>query len=445
MLPLNRLHSFIKQHALFLAADRVLLAVSGGRDSVLMVHLFKACSFDFGIAHCNFNLRAEDAAADELFTSELAAELNVPFFSTSFDTQDYASDHHISIQMAARELRYQWLEEIRNDFGFQYIALAHHQNDTMETMLLNLIRGTGIAGMHGILPKKNKLIRPLLFLTRDEIDEILGQAAIAYRDDSSNQSTKYARNKIRLDIIPILKELNPRLEHTFEANRKRFAELEILLDQRIAEIQQKLFRKVSDDEYEIDLSALQELSPLSTILYGLFHPFGFTETVLNDLARSWRGLPGKLFESSTHQLILDRNRIILSKKRASEPTNISIEPDTKLINWNKQSFGSKIVPAGEFQMRRDGQIAQLDLGMLQFPLSLRVWRNGDHFHPLGMKGIKKLSDFFIEQKLPLNRKRNIGILENKNGDIIWIAGFRIDDRYKITGNTKKVFIFEQFF
>ena len=445
MLPLKRLHSFIKQHALFQSEDRILLAVSAGRDSVLMVHLFKACGFDFGIAHCNFNMRAEDSVADELFTSDLAVEMNVPFFSTSFDTHDYASDHHISIQMAARELRYQWLEEIRNDFGFQYIALAHHQNDTMETMLLNLIRGTGVAGMHGILPKKDKLIRPLLFLTRDEIDEIIGQAAIAYRDDSSNQSTKYARNKIRLDIIPGLKELNPRLEHTFEANRKRFADLEILLDQRIAEIQQKCFRKVSDDEYEIDLPAIQELHPLNTLLYGLFHPFGFTETVLHDLARSWGGAPGKLFESSTHQLLLDRNRIILCKRKASKPPNTLVEPHTKLINWNKQNFGSKIVPVEEFQMRRDGQIAQLDLDMLQFPLSLRVWKNGDHFHPLGMKGMKKLSDFFIEQKLPLNRKKNIGILENKNGDIIWIAGFRIDDRYKVSGNTKKVFIFEQFF
>ena len=444
MLALNRLSSFIKQHALFLPEDRVLLAVSGGRDSVLMAHMFKAGGFNFGIAHCNFNLRAEESEGDEFFTSELAAELEVPFFATNFDTREYASLHHISIQMAARDLRYQWLEEIRNDFGFQYIGLAHHQNDGIETILLNLTRGTGISGMHGILPKKNKLIRPLLFLSRDEIDEIFNHTAFTYRDDSSNQSVKYARNKIRLEVIPALKELNPNLEQTFEANRIRFAELEILLDQRIAELHEALFRKINEDEDEIGLPDLQKLKPLDTLLYGLFQPFGFTEAVLHDLAGAWDGRPGKLFSSSTHQILIDRNRIILSKIKTQLPPEINIEVSDKQISWNEQKFGIRIIPAKEFKLRNDGEVAQLDMDLLQFPLTLRIWKNGDHFHPIGMKGKKKLSDFFIEHKIPLNRKKNIGILENKNGDILWIAGLRIDDRYKITMNTKKVFIFEQF-
>lgn len=444
MLALNRLLDFIKEHALFLPEERVLLAVSGGRDSVLMAHLFKAAGFNFGIAHCNFNMRAEESADDETFTSALAAELDVPFFATNFDTREYASLHHISIQMAARDLRYQWLEEIRNDFGFQYIGLAHHQNDVMETMLLNLTRGTGISGMHGILPKNNKLIRPLLFLTREEITDIFNQTALSYREDSSNLSTKYARNKIRLEVIPVLKKLNPGLEQTFEANRKRFAELEIIYEQRIAQLHSELFRMINEDEYEIGLPNLQQLNPLDTLLYGLFHPFGFTEAVLHNLSESWGGRPGKVFNSSTHQIILDRKQIILSKIKQQQPAEMNIEVSSSQISWNGQKFGVRIIPVNEFLLRKDAEVAQLDMDLLEFPLTLRVWKKGDHFYPLGMKGKKKLSDFFIEHKIPLNRKKDIGILQNKNGHVLWIAGFRIDERYKINRNTKKVFIFEQF-
>lgn len=444
MIALNRLHFFIKQHALFLPEDRVLLAVSGGRDSVLMAHLFKAAGFNFGIAHCNFNLRATEADEDELFTSELALELGVPFFTTRFDTTAYASANHISIQMAARDLRYQWLEDIRRDFDFHYIGLAHHQNDVIETMLLNLTRGTGIAGLHGILSKKNKLIRPLLFLTREEIDEIFLQNAFPYREDSSNLSVKYARNKIRLEVIPVLKELNPSLEQTFEASRKRFAELETLLEQRVNEIKEQLLIKQNDTEYEIALPELKKLIPLKTLLFGLFHPFDFSENVLNDLINAWDGSPGKRFFSSTHQILLDRNRIILSRIGLDRPEDIQIDTDNELFSWNDKKFGSSIIPIEKFELSREKNIAQLDFDLLEFPLKLRSWKSGDHFQPLGLKSRKKLSDLFIEQKIALNHKKDIGILENKQGDIIWVAGLRIDERYKITPNTKKVFIFEQF-
>lgn len=444
MIALNRLSSFIKQHALFLPDERVLLAVSAGRDSVVMAHLFKAAGFNFGIAHCNFNMRDEESHLDEQFASDLAAELNVPFFVTTFDTIDYSQQHHISVQMAARDLRYQWLEQIRSDFGFQYISVAHHKNDVMETMLLNLTRGTGIAGMHGILPKKGSVIRPLLFLSRDDIDEIIKSEGFAYREDRSNESVKYARNKIRLEVIPVLKELNPALEETFEANRKRFAELEVLLDKHIKELKKELFIKLADNEYEISLAKLKGIEPLDTILYGLFHPYGFTESVLQDLKRSWDGKPGKVFSSGTYDLNLDRDRIILAKKRSSFSKPIRIEKGETSIDWNDHTFRTEIVPIDSLELRKESTLAQLDASRLSFPLTLRAWKAGDHFYPLGMKGKKKLSDFFIQQKIPLNRKNNIGVLENNNGDIIWIVGLRIDDRYKITTNTKKVFIFEQF-
>jgi tRNA(Ile)-lysidine synthase len=444
MIILDRFTSFIKQHALFDPDDQVLLAVSGGRDSVLMAHLFNEAGFNFGIAHCNFKLRGEDAQKDEEFASELADNLGVPFFSTSFDTTGYAQEQGISIQMAARDLRYQWLEEIRADFGYHYIAVAQHQNDVIETMLLNLTRGTGIAGLHGILPKKERIIRPLLFLTRDEINQVVDLERFSYREDQTNGSTKYARNKIRLEVIPLLKALNPSLEETFEANRKRFAELEVLLNKQVRELKERLFVQVSPQEYEIRLSALKELAPLDTLLYELFHPYGFTPQVLNDLKNSWEGAPGKVFSSVSHQLNLDRDRVLLSVREQQPTGETPIREDDTAVSWGGTRFNLSRVSSSRYTLRREAGIAQVDADLLQFPLLLRTWYAGDRFQPLGVRGQKKISDFFVEQKIPLNRKKRIAILENGNGDIIWIAGLRIDERYKITANTKKVFIFEQF-
>jgi len=441
---LKRFIPFIKQHALFLPEERVLLAVSGGRDSVLMAHLFNEAGFNFGIAHCNFDLRAKESEKDEQFTSDLAAALDTPYFATTFDTAAYSQKHHISIQMAARDLRYQWLEEIRSDFDFQYVAIAQHQNDVMETMILNLTRGTGIAGMHGIFPKKSKIIRPLLFLNRDEINKICDEKKLSYREDSSNKSNKYARNKIRLEVIPVLKELNPSLERTFEANRKRFEEMEIVLEKRLKELKSELFKEITRDEYEISLQDLQALDPMDTLLYGLFHPFGFTVSVLTDFKLSWTGEPGKVFSTATHDLHVDRDKAILTKRKEEAQECIYIWDTSASLKWNNKEFSSEAISLVNFALKNDSAIAQLDFDLLKFPLILRKWNPGDRFQPLGVKGTKKLSDFFIEQKVPLSRKKDIGILKNGNGDIIWIAGFRIDERYKITANTKKVFIFEQF-
>lgn len=440
---LKQLHVFIEENTLFFPQERVLLAVSAGRDSILMAQLFKNAGFNFGIAHCNFKLRGTESDQDEQFTKNLAQELDVPFYCIEFDTQAYADDRHISIQMAARDLRYTWLEKIRTDYQYQYIALAHHKNDVIETMLLNLTRGTGISGLHGILPKKGKLIRPLLFLNRHEIDIAVQDEGYVFREDSSNLSVKYSRNRIRLEVIPVLKELNPSLEHTFEANRKRFSELEILLDIRIQEARKQAFKELNEDEFEISIAELKRLNPLNLLLYGLFHPFGFSEPVLTDLSNSWDGKPGKIFQSTTHQILLDRKRIILSKRYSKLIEDVLLDRPERSIIWNEREFKGNILPIDQFVLNKNGDIAQLDFDLLEFPLKIRSWKNGDYFHPLGLSNKKKISDFFVDQKILLNHKKDIGIIENKNGDIIWVAGLRIDERYKITANTKKVFIFEQ--
>ena len=443
MLNLTAFHFFIKQHALFKPHEKVLLAVSGGRDSVLMAHYFKQAGFDFGIAHCNFKLREQEADEEQIFTSNLADELEAPFFVTFFDTLEHAAEKGISIQMAARDLRYQWLEEIRADFDYSYIALAHHQNDAAETILLNLTRGTGVAGLHGIKPKRDKLIRPLLFLTRDEIDQIVQTEKLAYRDDSSNSSSKYARNKIRLEVIPILKELNPQLEETFKANARRFSELEIVLSQRIDEIKKALFIEKADSEIEIPINALKNLNPLNTLLFGVFSPFGFTEAVLHNLIDNLDDQPGKMFLSPSHQLTLDRGRLILSPKQRPPAPEFLIGDHEDVFTWNNQDYKSHTLPISGFKNKTSNNIVQLDHTKLIFPLKLRSWHKGDYFQPLGMKGKKKLSDYFIEQKIPRQRKEGIGVLENGNGDIVWISGYRSDERYKIRPETEKIFILEK--
>lgn len=443
MLPLAQFSSFIEQNRLFKPDERVLLAVSGGRDSVLMAHLFKASGYKFGIAHVNFQLRGAESDADEAFCRQLAGELSVPFYESRFDTLSYAREHQLSVQMAARHLRYHWLESIREENQFDYIALAHHQDDSAETILWNLVRGTGISGLHGILPKRARLIRPLMGFKRAEIDEWLMKASLSYRDDSSNESVKYARNKIRLEVIPILKELNPALAETFEANSRRFSELEELLHMQVEALRSKLFLPSATAEFSIDLPALKALRPLNTLLFELFRPYGFTEAVLSSLASSWDGQPGKIFESATHRILLDRHQLILSPIRETLIPAVEISALQKEVSWNRQHFTARLLDIAGFKLEKDPAKAQLDAGMLVFPLTLRSRRSGDVFHPFGMKGQKKLSDFLIAQKIPLHQKNEIGILQNTNGDILWVAGFRIDDRYKVSANTKKVFILEQ--
>lgn len=444
MLPTSRFLSFVTQHKLFNPTDKVLLTVSGGRDSVLLCYLFNAAKLNFGIAHCNFGLRAQESEGDELFTKDLADSFKVPFHSVRFDTSDYAQSRSISTQMAARELRYSWFEEIRQACGYDYIALAHHASDTTETVLLNLTRGTGIAGMHGILPKRDFLIRPLLFLNRDEISAIIETEGITYREDSSNLSSKYARNKIRLEVIPHLKDLNPALDETFKANAKRFLQVEDFLDTEVRKLRERLFIRISATKFEIRLEDLKSLSPRQLILYELFKPFGFSEAVLTDFAFSWEGQPGKLFKSQTYILLLDRNRVLLEKKSEqhhSPEILFNLQEKDVIFGSIRLMFDIHEMENAVISPHKD--MAFFDLSLLQFPLKLRQWNTGDYFFPFGMKGKKKVSDLFRELKIPLTEKKNIPILENANGDILWVVGYRSDNRYKVSSQTKKVITFEK--
>ncbi len=440
MLPVKRFTDFIEQNSLFERNSKMLAAVSGGMDSVVMARLLKSAGFNFSIAHCNFQLRGDESANDQDFCSQLAQQLGVPFHTTSFDTLKYVADNKVSTQMAARELRYQWFEQIRQQSDYSVIALAHHQNDAIETILLNLTRGTGIAGMHGILPKSGQLVRPMLFLNRDEIQHIIDDNRLAYVEDSSNASVKYARNKIRLEVIPKLKELNPALEHTFKNNLEHFKGLELILQQRVSEIKKELFI-AKGEEIHISLAEIKKLEPKRLLLFNLLQEYGFNETVIDDLVSALDKHSGRVFETTGFSLLLDRDQLILTKKGSLPYQPVKIGKNDHQVSYGGYKLNI-LNDDSALIVKNNPMGLSTDADLLVYPLTLRPWKQGDYFYPLGMKARKKLSDFFISLKIPLHEKNNIPLLVNGNGEMIWIGGYRPDERYKVTDNTKKVTIFE---
>jgi tRNA(Ile)-lysidine synthase len=439
MLPLQQFTDYVSEHQLFNGTDHVLLAVSGGKDSVLMAQLFKLAGYHFSIAHCNFNLRADEAQRDEAFVKLLAEQLEVPFYVAHFDTKGFAEQEGISTQMAARALRYRWFEELRQQHNYQYIALAQHQNDAIETVLLNLVRGTGISGLHGILPKRGHLIRPMLFLSRLEIDRLADENNLTYVEDSSNQSSKYARNKLRLQVIPHLREINPNLEETFVHNIARFAETEALL-QQVVEQTRKLLFKVEGATVELSIEKVKQLNPQRLLFFELLKPFQFTTAVVNEVLSSLDKQSGTSFYSNTHRLTIDRGSFIITLKEQSAKEIFYLHAEGDILLPHGQKLSLKIVNEVDFSANK--KLAYADAALLIFPLVLRYREDGDRFKPLGMKSFKKLSNFLVDEKVPLPQKDKVPLLINGNSEMIWIVGMRQDERYKVTARTKKVAIFE---
>ncbi|MFI5451991.1 tRNA lysidine(34) synthetase TilS [Pedobacter sp. UC225_61] len=440
MLPLQQFTDYIKKNALFSKLDKILLAVSGGKDSALMVQLFKLAGFQFSIAHCNFNLRGDESQRDEAFVKLLATTLGVSYHVVHFDAKAYANGHHLSIQMAARDLRYQWFETLRQENGYNFIALAHHQNDSIETLLLNLTRGTGISGMHGILPKRDKLIRPLLFLSRHQIDELVKENDINFVEDSSNESTKYARNKIRLAVIPQLREINPNLEHTFAQNITRFAQTEEVLQNVITQTRKEIVREINGEFY-FSIEKIKELKPQKLLFFELLKPYHFTNKLVDEILESLTKQSGTSFYSHTHRATINRNEVMISAlSKEQMHKNQFIHPKDERILVENQQILIAYTTSNAVENTRNK--AFIDADKLIFPLVVRFKQDGDRFMPLGMKQYKKLSDFLIDSKVPLPQKEKIPLIINGNGEIIWVVGLRQDNRYKVTATTKKVAIFE---
>lgn len=434
--------SFIQNQHLLQKNDKVLLAISGGVDSVVLAHLLKQTNFEFGLAHGNFQLRGEESDQDEAFVQQLAKEYKVPFFSIKFETQSYAETHGQSIQMAARTLRYAWLEQIRKENNYKFIVTAHHQNDVAETMIYNLTKGTGIAGLHGILPKNGKLIRPLLFAQKKEIRQYAKEQELSFREDATNQETKYTRNKIRHLVLAVLRTINPKVITTFWENAQRFREIEAIYQVGLEAYKKKLL-EVKRKETLISIKKLQKIKPAKTILYEILKEYHYSPAQVAQILDALDAESGKLFFSSTHQIIKDRKFLILSEKAAKDTSfSVIIEGQTKLEKEDFSLVIEKRKKGKDFEMLKVSNVACLDAKKVKFPLMLRRWKQGDYFYPFGMKRKKKkLSRFFIDQKLSLPEKERVWVLEDDKERILWVLGMRIDERFRVTDGTKEVLQF----
>lgn len=432
---IEQFERYVQENKLFTKADKLLVAVSGGRDSMLLLWILQRAGYQVEIAHCNFQLRGEESDADEALVCDFAKQNNIPFHAIRFDTDDYATQHKLSIQMAARELRYDWFAKLSEKLHCKYIAIAQHKNDHVETVLLNLTRGTGLLGLQGILPKRaeNNIVRPLLFLDSKQILSLVEEYQIPYRDDASNFSNKYARNKIRLDIIPEFEQLHADFVQTMEENIIRFQETYTVLKEFVDDLRSQLFEVQSSGQIYIRKEAIRYLSLGKW--YLLFEPYGFSKQVLQDLRTAIDRESGRIFQSSSHQLLLDREQLIL-EAFSEECLSKEIFEHQSLVTWNTNTI--QLVVSEDVSIETDAQIAKIDISKLVFPLQIRTWQEGDYFQPLGMKGKKKISDYFIQKKINLFDKKSIPLLVNGNGDVIWIVGYHLDDRYKIIGNTQKV-------
>lgn len=437
---LHRFKRYVEGTLQIKPMDTILLTVSGGKDSMLMAFLFKQLGYKGYVAHCNFQLRGKESDKDEQLVESYAEQLGFPLMKKRFDTESYARQEGISIQMAARDLRYAWFEELRQSNNISWIAVAQHRNDHLETVLLNLTRGTGLQGLQGILPKRGTIIRPLLFLTADEIAQFVLSESIPYRDDQSNFSTRYARNKIRLEIIPKFKEITADFETVLAENIVHFQESYQLLESFIEPIRTRIFDVKADGTMAINKNTLMPYLSDMPLLYALFRPYGFSKAVLGDLAAQKAKGVGTVFDSATHRLWVDRDKLFLQKRdkwRETDGQRKDIAETDTDIHLGEMTISCAV--STDLTIVRDKKVAKLDYDRLIFPLTLRYWEEADTFCPLGMQGKKKLSDFFIQQKVPVFKKKQIPILVNGNGDVLWIVNYQLDNRYKITESTKKVF------
>ncbi len=430
---LDRFHKYNTEKSLFRKEDKILVAVSGGIDSIVLVHLLKEYGAHFAIAHCNFALRGEESDADEVFVEQLAEELEVTIHIKKFDTTAYAKKAGFSTQMAARDLRYEWFHTLMEEKEYNYLLTAHHQNDTVETVLLNLVRGTGIAGFHGILPKKNKTVRPLLFATKEELQAYATAKQLTWREDKSNQSTYYQRNFIRLEVIPLLQKLNPNFIETFQQSIHKIAGAETIFNHYIEGCRLECIQK--HEAYDtLSYGILKEEAEPILILFELLKPYGFNYNQSIEIFESLEKESGKQFISSSHIVVKDRGNLIITLiDHSTYLDEIMLnETDTEIeLPWNNSKIKISNAPEKEFLLTNSS--AYLDKELLHFPLTIRLWKPGDVFQPLGMKGKKKVSDFLNDLKVPLNLKKSIPVLVSNN-EIVWVIGLRINDRFKSQEN-----------
>ncbi|MEX2513800.1 MAG: tRNA lysidine(34) synthetase TilS [Cyclobacteriaceae bacterium] len=417
-----------------------LLGISGGIDSVVLAHLLKKGGFNYGLAHCNFQLRGEESHADENFINRLGLELKVPVFVKKFDTKNYMETQGISLQMAARNLRYLWFKELYEEEQLDGILVAHHADDQLETILLNLLRGTGLEGLYGMATKRDHIIRPLLPFTRVEIKDYLKAEKLEWREDSSNQKDDYKRNFLRNRVIPELNAFDPKASELMRFSFERIKDT--------GKAFFHLFNKwrndniIREENYEyLIFQKLRELPGKNTFLQYWLKDKGFSFFQVRDILKAWEnGISGKYFLSGNFMLNLDRDKFILGPiETLTQSIQVNQHDIEVIINGVTYEL-LNLEPDKEIDRSRDN--AMVDKSLLSFPLKIRNWEEGDKFKPLGMSGFKKISDFLIDLKVPLIKKNRVKVLCS-GGQIVWLVGFRIDDRFKVTRSTTSVLYFKK--
>lgn len=433
---LQNFTAFVKQQNLFQPKDKLLLAVSGGVDSAVLCELCKQAGYDFMIAHCNFQLRGEESERDEAFVKQLGTKYEVEVLTRKFDTEKYAAENKISIQVAARELRYDWFQELAVARSMQCILTAHHANDNIETLLINFFKGTGINGLHGILPKQANIIRPLLFAKKEEIAGFAVACNLKFVEDSSNASDKYTRNYFRNQLIPDLQKIFPQVENNLLHNIERFREIELLYRQSVQHHTKKLL-EIKGNEIHIAVLKLLKTTALKTVVYEIIRDYGFTAHQTEKAVALLQSESGKYILSATHRIIKNRNWLIIAPNKTIEAENIFIEENDTQVVFRQGVIDIELLLTTNYKPQTTNLVAQLDADEIKFPLLLRKWKPGDYFYPLGMQKKKKLARFFIDQKLSIIQKEKTWVIE-MDKKILWVIGLRIDDRFKITGKTKNV-------
>lgn len=414
-----------------------LIALSGGLDSVVLCKLFSLVQWPFAIAHCNFKLRGDESNEDEQFCRTLAQTYQVPFYSIQFDTLQIATQQKESIQVAARNLRYNWLEQIRSEHQYATIATAHHNNDRIETFLYNFTKGTGIRGLRSIPAINGKIIRPLLFSSKEAMVAFAKTHKLQYREDSSNATSKYNRNKIRLEVIPVLKEINPNLENTALRNFDHLKDLEQIYYWAIKKWQTQILEETTTG-FKIDLKKLMASPAPSSILYELIEPFGFNNNQVENILTDHKVNSGTQFLSSSHLLLINRDELVIESSNKKQLELIEIVQGQSSLNTDNLQFSFQWNLSKPDQFPTQKNSALIDHDKLKFPLILRRWQTGDTFCPLGMNGQQqKLKDFFVNTKLSRFEKEKVWLLVSDN-KICWVVGYRLDERYKITDDTKEV-------
>ena len=447
---IRTIEEFIQQHRLLKHDSKYLVALSGGADSVALLHVLLHLGYKVEAAHCNFQLRGEEAKRDEDFCRSLCEEHTVAFHTAHFATREYAELRHISIEMAARRLRYDYFEQLRNDIGAEAVAVAHHRDDSVETILLNLIRGTGIHGLTGIAPSRDHVVRPLLSVGRTDIEAFLQEQGLGYVTDSSNLVDDVVRNKIRLDILPLMREINPSVAQSIAVTADRLRQVATIFDDTMAQRVEKA---------EIHKNSLKSLKSLATLkslkiydlalipdeytLFYVLRPFGFSPAAISDIFKAMgHQHSGTEFSSSTHEMVFHQGMMLVRPIRQPfKPIVIPEEgcyviPDAGKIRISCCKVDERFV------IPKEANKVALNVDDIRFPLTLRTMRNGDKFTPLGMRGTKLVSDFLTDLKASLFEKRDQLLLTDVNDNIIWVVGRRPDNRYRVTTHTKEVIVVE---